>query len=77
MVKFDTGIYLMPPTMAVGSKGLLPGSVLYSDAERINGNYLHTSPEPQPLNVHSCFPTKQWMPAPGVFISLRFAPPAC
>lgn len=73
MIKFDTGTYLIPSKMAVGSKGLLSDSMLYSDAERINGNYIYTSPEPQPLNLHFCFPTKQWIPAPGVFISLRFA----
>lgn len=26
------------------------------------------------LNLHFCFPTKQWIPAPGAFISLRMLP---
>lgn len=29
------------------------------------------------LNLHFCLPTKQWIPVPGAFISLRFAPSAC
>lgn len=46
--KFDIETCLILPKRAVGSKGLFPGSILYSQAERSNANYLYTSLEPQP-----------------------------
>jgi len=53
----DTGTCLIPPKRAVGSKGLLPGSILSSDAEVMQIIYTHLQSHNH-LHLHFCFSAK-------------------